>query len=655
MPEFAGIVTAGLEPRTAEAFNRLATRLSTMWIEGPAAERPATAPFGAWYHETDGDKALWWYAGEDGWLQIHTDLAASAGPSVLHESLTDLQGGKAAEHYHFEAAQHGALVDLYDGSGMARPYAEELSLRDAATEKWLRLVSLSAPAFGADRFLTLDLANANRTLRLAGGLTVEAAAILDQDYSSDASPLFAFLRLTDAGTAFALRFVSDSTTPFSANRDLTLDLDNAARTLKLQGNLTVEAASFINQDLTSDSAVAQFADLVLTNSLKLSAGKSLYFDGGVHTRILESADDVLDVYVGAVNALRIIPGKVGIGLSPVGTGRMLHIYSNESGEGSERLRLEVGGGYTNTAGLGFYRASKQMGYIDADYWGGLRFYSQAALNEAVATQYGSFAVGGAFVPLGNVQVQATKKVFFDGGTHTYRLESSDNVLDDYVGGSLILRQTTGVTISGLFLRLPADTAAPAEKDLWYVDATEVLRYRGGATTYELRPYGRSIEGFEISVPVAFVAQPCAAAADTWEEILFGVPSGTEWAPGEGVHFDASRLLPAANYTVHVRYTFSVSISVGDANPKTVTFSLLYWTGAAWAAVTNTDVAYSTNILDTGGYLGAQIETTVDCRGNMVAAMGHYRVRQKRNRIDFDLYHAATEIIVRYVPAAIAIV
>jgi len=50
---------------------------------------------------------------------------------------------------------------------------------------------------------------------------------------------------------------------------LTLDVD-ANSTLNMLGNLTVESASFIDQDLTVDSTVVQFAGLSLTGDLNLS-------------------------------------------------------------------------------------------------------------------------------------------------------------------------------------------------------------------------------------------------------------------------------------------------------------------------------------------------------------------------------------------------
>jgi hypothetical protein len=118
---------------------------------------------------------------------------------------------------------------------------------------------------------------------------------MDQSVDTGASPTFVGLIVTtvtgsphiiDVGTTYDLVIASDSTTAFTADRILTVDLDNVARTLKMQNNLTVEAgapaASIINQDLTTDASPT-FANILLgtgtiqftngTNTETLSWGK----------------------------------------------------------------------------------------------------------------------------------------------------------------------------------------------------------------------------------------------------------------------------------------------------------------------------------------------------------------------------------------------
>ncbi len=59
-------------------------------------------------------------------------------PGRLHNALTDLQGGAAEEHYHFSAAEHGALQDLHEGDGMASAWIKRLNftaIDQSATER----------------------------------------------------------------------------------------------------------------------------------------------------------------------------------------------------------------------------------------------------------------------------------------------------------------------------------------------------------------------------------------------------------------------------------------------------------------------------------------------------------------------------------------
>jgi len=53
----------------------------------------------------------------------------------------------------------------------------------------------------------------------------------------------------------------------TADRILTLDLNDAARTFSLSGNLTVEGTSLIDQDLTADSLTAQLGALLLVSDV----------------------------------------------------------------------------------------------------------------------------------------------------------------------------------------------------------------------------------------------------------------------------------------------------------------------------------------------------------------------------------------------------
>lgn len=88
-----------------------------------------------------------------------------------------------------------------------------------------------------------------------------------------------FLAFDDGASAFELQFAEGDT--LTADRTLTFDLGDGDRTFDLQGNLTVESASIIDQDLTADSATVAFANLDLTgtvNALTIPAAGEIRFD-----------------------------------------------------------------------------------------------------------------------------------------------------------------------------------------------------------------------------------------------------------------------------------------------------------------------------------------------------------------------------------------
>lgn len=148
----------------------------------------------------------------------------------------------------------------------------------------VELRPLSSTALTADRILTLDMVNADRTLKLTGN------AVLDQDVSTAGSPTFVDLTVTEiTGTGAALVIDSDSVdpkvdgntilgsaikrwsganfdttgisiqdqsadkmaslkfnsvaVPLTAARTLTVDLNNASRILKLAGNVVFPSGS----------------------------------------------------------------------------------------------------------------------------------------------------------------------------------------------------------------------------------------------------------------------------------------------------------------------------------------------------------------------------------------------------------------------------
>lgn len=77
-----------------------------------------------------------------------------------------------------------------------------------------------------------------------------------QDIDATATPEFASVQVTDNTTAaYTLSLDSDSTVALDADRTLTIDVNNTDPTLTLTGDLTVESASTLDQDLTQDADV----------------------------------------------------------------------------------------------------------------------------------------------------------------------------------------------------------------------------------------------------------------------------------------------------------------------------------------------------------------------------------------------------------------
>lgn len=176
-----------------------------------------------------------------------------------------------------------------------------LKLQDTSSDHQLQLTYNEDAT--ATRTLNVTLNDANRAFALQGDLTVESASTLNQDLTTDAAPTFSSatlnnIHLIDSGTAFNLIIASDSTTSFTADRTLTLDLDNVSRVFTLQGNLTVESVSTLNQDLTTDASVT-FTGLSNSDANITSVGNI-----------------ALDSISGAANAIAIGDGADTITLNP---------------------------------------------------------------------------------------------------------------------------------------------------------------------------------------------------------------------------------------------------------------------------------------------------------------------------------------------------
>jgi len=194
------------------------------------------------------------------------------------------------------------------------------------------LIITSSSSASADRTLTINVNNADRTISMAGGITTAGAFVTAGAYSLTlttsnttdvtlpttgtlatlagsetlTNKVLTLPKLTDAGAG---DLVLASSSSCSEDRTLTLNVNNAARTVSLSGDLTVEASSLVNQDLTSD-ATPTFGGLIITGS-----SGAVYSNAGTLT--FEAALDITRGGTGqatanaALNAL--LPSQTGNG------------------------------------------------------------------------------------------------------------------------------------------------------------------------------------------------------------------------------------------------------------------------------------------------------------------------------------------------------
>jgi len=106
------------------------------------------------------------------------------------------------------------------------------------------------------------ISSGNITLNMGDNAGANKVTFTDSDdaevayVNSNGEAMFEQVKIMDNTTvAYGLIIESDSTVALGADRILTIDVDNAARDILLSGNLTVEASSIINQDLTTDATV----------------------------------------------------------------------------------------------------------------------------------------------------------------------------------------------------------------------------------------------------------------------------------------------------------------------------------------------------------------------------------------------------------------
>src|SRR5690606_13485179 len=125
-------------------------------------------------------------------------------------------------------------------------------------------LSVNGDNIDADGSLTVTGATGLTLASTANNVTINSAGTIElQDNTNVAGTLTAnSLLVRDTNQSHTLSFVWNENEA-SANRTLNLLLNGGNRSLSLSGDLTVESASIINQDVTTDASVT-FAGLTLT-------------------------------------------------------------------------------------------------------------------------------------------------------------------------------------------------------------------------------------------------------------------------------------------------------------------------------------------------------------------------------------------------------
>lgn len=150
---------------------------------------------------------------------------------------------------------------------------------------------------------------------------------------SGGSPPPGLTKIVDDTTAFFLQLFSDSNPNFTADRILTFDLENAARTFILGGNLDVESASLLDQDYTTDAS-PEWVDVKLSGQVEgapayttlgdfidkfsggILTGGVLSDDGagGVNISELQGMYKIANADMGTLKFFKLVAGNIAAGV-----------------------------------------------------------------------------------------------------------------------------------------------------------------------------------------------------------------------------------------------------------------------------------------------------------------------------------------------------
>ncbi len=232
----------------------------------------------------------------------------------------------------------------------------------------------------------------------------------------------------------------------------------------------------------------------LSDDVKVAAAKKIYLDGGTETYIDEVSSDTLTVVVGGVLGLTLAESTT--------------VTATFSGALIAQSTLAVTGIITSTEDINL-AATKKL-YLD----GGTETYLEETSSDVLGITVGgvsamtltesttvtvnftgpvtaasTLGITGVVTASEDINLAATKKLYFDGGVETYIEETSTDVMSVAVGGVVGLTLTESTTVTAAFSG-PVTAASTlgitgivtASEDI-NLAATKKLYLDGGTETY----------------------------------------------------------------------------------------------------------------------------------------------------------------------------